>query len=352
MYESVLRPLLFRLPAEPAHQLGLWGLGLLDLVPEYAAKLARERAAAPKLTQRIAGLTFPNPIGVAAGLDKNAEALPGLFACGFGFVEVGTVTPRPQDGNEAPRLFRLPEHHALINRMGFNNAGMDALASRLFEFQDRPGPVGVNLGKNKATPNAQAAEDYAAGARRLGPLADYLVVNLSSPNTPGLRELQEPAMLEGILRAVRAEVREEKPVFLKIAPDLTDEAIDAAVDVAISCDVDGLVCTNTTVGRPVDHEHNAERGGLSGKPLRDRATEVVRRVFRHTNGTMPIIGVGGVFSVDDAWEKICAGACLVQVYTGFIYEGPELPLRLKKGLTELVENAGLSSVSQAVGRDA
>jgi dihydroorotate dehydrogenase len=321
VYRGLLRPLLFRLDAETAHHAGLGTLALLEGMPALArAMRASTGADRPSLKRSVFGVEFPNPLGVAAGLDKNAEAVAGLFALGFGFVEVGTVTPKPQPGNDLPRLFRVPEHGAIINRMGFNNVGAAAVAAHLRELQWRPGPVGVNLGKNKATPLEGAHEDYATGAQVLARHADYLVVNLSSPNTPGLRSLQEPRALERILLATRAEAY-GKPVLLKLAPDLSDEALDAAVDVAVQCAAAGLIATNTTLARPFPH---AEAGGLSGKPLRARATEVVARCARR----LPTIGVGGVFSAEDVREKLAAGASLVQLYSGLIYEGPGLVKRL------------------------
>jgi dihydroorotate dehydrogenase len=352
MYESLVRPLLFRLPPELAHHLGLWSLGLMDLAPGLARWCRRRvRADRPVLEIRVAGLAFPNPLGLAAGLDKNGEAIVGLFSLGFGSVEVGTVTPRPQPGNPAPRLFRLPEHQALINRLGFNNAGMAAIGARLRELEWRPGPVGLNLGKNKDTPNEAAVDDYVACAQALSPLADYIAVNLSSPNTPGLRALQMPEALERLLTAVRRAVV-ARPLFLKIAPDLADEAVDAVVDVARACGADGLICTNTTITRPVAHPLAQEAGGLSGRPLFDRSTEVLRRAFRRTGGALPLVGVGGVFDGEDAWKKICAGASLVQLYTGFIYGGPGLPKRILDTLEDKVTKLGLTSIAGAVGRDA
>jgi dihydroorotate dehydrogenase len=351
VYESWLRPLLFRLDAELAHELGMGSLGLLDLSPAVAAWLRRNvRADRAALRSTVAGIDFPNPVGLAAGLDKNAEAIVGLLALGFGSVELGTVTPRPQPGNDKPRLFRLPEHEAVINRMGFNNLGMQAMAGRLRELEWRPAPIGVNLGKNKDTPNERAVEDYVAAARLLSGLADYVVVNLSSPNTPGLRALQEPKALEALLLAVRAEVR-GRPLFLKIAPDLGDEAVDAVVDVVRSCGVDGLVCTNTTITRPFEHPLAQEAGGLSGRPVAARSTEIIRRVFQRTQGQLPIIGVGGIFSGADAWQKICAGASLVQIYTGFIYRGPTMVRAVLDELEQQLTTAGLRSVQQAIGRD-
>jgi dihydroorotate dehydrogenase len=347
----LLRPLLFRLDAEVAHHVGMWGLSLAEIAPGVAA-LMRRRAKPERssLKVRIAGLDFPNPVGLAAGLDKNAEAIMGLFSLGFGSVEVGTVTPKAQPGNPRPRIFRLKEHEALINRLGFNNEGMNAMAGRLRELEWRPAPVGVNIGKNKDTPLESAVEDYVKCAELLSPLADYVVVNLSSPNTPGLRQLQEPEALAALLRAVRAHVK-GRPLFLKIAPDLGDEAIDAAVDVARDCATDGIICTNTTITRPVEHVLAAETGGLSGRPLFERSTEVVRRAFKRSGGALPIIGVGGILSGEDAWKKICAGASLVQIYSGFIYRGPALVTEILETLEEKLSELKLDSISKAVGRD-
>jgi dihydroorotate dehydrogenase len=324
----------------------------LKAMPVAMAKAWRSNARAerPALAMTVAGLTFPNPCGLAAGLDKNAEALVGLFGLGFGFVEVGTVTPRPQPGNPSPRLFRLPEHTALINRLGFNNEGMAAMKARLEALAWKPGPVGVNIGKNKDTPNERAVDDYAACAETVGPLGDYVVVNLSSPNTPNLRALQEPEALFAILSAVRAKLP-QKPLFLKIAPDLTDEAVDAAVDVARSTGISGLICTNTTITRPVEHPLSKEAGGLSGRPVFQRSTEVLRRAFRRGEGRLPLIGVGGVFDGDDAFAKVSAGASLVQVYTGFIYGGPGLPRRILDRLEARLSESGLTRLADAVGRD-
>ncbi|MBS1149896.1 MAG: pyrD, partial [Myxococcaceae bacterium] len=245
------RPALFALDAETAHHAAIWALSLFEGAPGLAAAVRRSiRADRALLSTQVGSLRFPNCVGLAAGLDKNAEAVAGLFGLGFGAVEIGTVTPRPQPGNPLPRLFRVPPEQALINRMGFNNDGAVAIAARLRELSFRPAPVGANLGKNKDTPLDQAATDYVLGAQQLAPVSDYLVVNLSSPNTPGLRTLQEPQVLERLLKAVRAAAGPAMPLWLKIAPDLTDEAVDAAVDVAIGCGLDALVATNTTLQRP------------------------------------------------------------------------------------------------------
>lgn len=352
MYTSLLRPLLFRFDAEAAHHAGIWGLSLAETAPGVAKWMrSRARPERSSLKTHVAGLDFPNPVGLGAGLDKNAEAMIGLFSLGFGAIEVGTVTPRAQPGNDKPRIFRIPEQQAVINRMGFNNEGMAQLAGRLRELTWRPAPVGVNIGKNKDTPNENAVDDYVACAKALSPLADYVVVNLSSPNTPGLRQLQEPEALSLLLMAVREHVV-GRPLFLKIAPDLGDEAIDAVVDVARAAGADGLICTNTTITRPFEHPTAKETGGLSGKPVFDRSTEVVRRAFKRSHGELPIIGVGGIFSGEDAWKKICAGASLVQIYTGFIYRGPELITEILDVLEEKLSQLGLDSISKAVGRDA
>ena len=347
------RPALFALDAETAHHAAIWALSLFDGAPGMAATVRRSiRADREVLSTQIGALRFPNCVGLAAGLDKNAQAVTGLFGLGFGAVEIGTVTPRAQPGNPQPRLFRVPTEHALINRMGFNNDGAAAVAARLRELKFRPAPVGANLGKNKDTPIEQATEDYVIAAQRLAPVADYLVVNLSSPNTPGLRTLQEPQALERLLTAVRRAAGPELPLWLKIAPDLADEAVDAAVDIAIGCGFDALIATNTTLQRPFFHPLSGEAGGLSGAPLRQRSTEVVRRAFLRARGRLPIVGVGGIFSGADAWEKIRAGACFVQLYTGFIYGGPMMVKQVLDDLEVLAAKAGIARLADAVGLDA
>lgn len=350
MYEALLRPLLFRLPPETAHHAALWALSLAEGAPSLARwNRRRVHADNPSLKVKLAGLEFPNPVGIAAGLDKNGEAMTGLYALGAGFIEVGTVTPRPQDGNPHPRLFRIPSEQALINRMGFNNLGAQALAGRLREQTWRPGPLGVNLGKNRDTPLEKATDDYVALAAILGPLADYVVLNLSSPNTPGLRKLQEASALRALLTAVRAALP-ETPLFLKIAPDLTDDAVREVVEVVIDCQLDALIATNTTLARDIQHPLAAEAGGLSGRPLKQRSTEVIRVAFSHAKGALPIIGVGGIASADDAWEKIQAGASLVQVYSGLVYRGPGLIAEIIDGLDRRVRESGLSHIAAAVGK--
>ena len=351
----LLRALLFLLPAEWAHHLGLVALELLGEARGLARWLrqrATRGAATVDLSTTVAGLRFPNCIGLAAGLDKDASAAEGLYALGFGALEVGTVTPRPQPGNPTPRLFRLPSHGALINRMGFNNRGAAEMAARLRELQWRPAPLGINLGKNKDTPLEHATEDYLACVDALARYADYVVINASSPNTPGLRALQAPEVLAGLLKAVKARLPAGQPLLLKIAPDLAPEAVDAIVDVALASGADGLVATNTTVTRPFEHPLAQEAGGLSGAPVKDPSTAVIRRAYVRSGGKLPILGVGGVRSAEDAWEKLRAGASLVQVYTGLVYEGPGLVRDILDGIAERMKAGGHASIAEIVGRDA
>ncbi len=303
---------------------------------------------------RSAGLALAHPVGLAAGLDKDGHAVSGLFALGFAAVEVGTVTPRPQAGNSGPRLFRLPAHGALINRLGFNNAGADAAAAHLRAAQWRPGPLGINIGKNKETPLEDAAEDYLACVSALAPYADYLVVNASSPNTPLLRQLQQPELLAALLAAVRARmevVAPGRPLFLKIAPDLAPEAVDAVVDVALEAGAAGLIATNTTITRPFAHPLASLEGGLSGRPLRGLATETLRRAARRADGRLALWGVGGVATAEDVYERLRAGASVVQLYTALVYQGPSLVHRLLQGLEALLKRDGFGRLQDAIGAD-
>ncbi len=327
MYD-LLRPLLFALNPETAHDLTLYGLGVAQR-SGFAHWIARPPAALPV---RVLGIDFPNPVGLAAGLDKNADYLDALAALGFGFIEVGTVTPRPQAGNPKPRLFRLPAHEALINRLGFNNAGIDALV-RNVERSSYGGVLGINLGKNRDTPNDKAADDYRLCMRRAYPLASYLTINISSPNTQGLRDLQEEEALRrfiGVLRedqeALAAQHGTRKPMLLKIAPDLDAAQMDAIAEVVTQAGVDGLICTNTTLDRQAVEGavHAAETGGLSGRPLRERAGEVLAGMRERVGSAMPIIGVGGIVEGADAADRMRMGADLVQIYSGMIYRGPRL----------------------------
>lgn len=293
----------------------------------------------PKLERTLWGITFPNPVGLAAGFDKDAKYIDPLACLGFGFIEIGTVTPRPQPGNPQPRLFRLPADQALINRMGFNNDGAIAAAQRLKGRKERV-IIGGNIGKNKDTANEMATADYEAGFRALYKDVDYFVVNVSSPNTPGLRALQdkEPLMeLLNRLQIINKELGHPKPILLKIAPDLTEGQLDDIISIVQTTGIQGLVATNTTIDRsnlttPTETVNNIGAGGLSGKPLRNRATEVIRYIHTKSNGRIPIIAVGGIFTAEDAREKLEAGASLVQVYTGFIYEGPAIAKKICTGL--------------------
>ena len=307
----------------------------------------------PILETRLWGRRFPNPIGMAAGYDKNAEAYRALLRLGFGFAEVGSVTPRPQPGNPKPRLFRLTEDRAVINRMGFNNDGVEAIARRLQGRGRLPGPLGINLGKNKDS--ADAAADYVRGVQVLGPYADYLVINVSSPNTPGLRALQgrEPlaALIEAVKRARHDACPEMPPLLVKIAPDLQPEDKHDIAAVALESGIDGLIVSNTTIARPpsLRSAHRAEAGGLSGAPLFQPSTALLAEMYRLTQGRLALVGVGGVASGADAYAKIRAGASLVQLYSALVYEGPGLVGRIKRELAQALRRDGFSSLSQAVG---
>jgi dihydroorotate dehydrogenase len=345
----LIRPLLRALPAEAAHRLTLCALasGLGGVVA------GRGNHDPPSLAQRLWGRDFPNPIGVAAGFDKDAQVPDALLRLGCGFAETGTVTPRPQPGNPKPRIFRLYEDAAVINRMGFNSRGLAPTLARL-RRRARAGIVGVNLGKNRDS--TDAATDYLEGVRRVGPLADYFVINVSSPNTPGLRDLQRRDILDDLLRrlvAARDESAPGVPLLVKIAPDLTpDERADIAA-VAVPCGVDGVVVANTTVARPPSLQSRAarEQGGLSGEPLFALSTALLGEIYRLTEGKLPLIGVGGIAGADDAYAKIRAGASLVQLYTALVFQGPALIGRVKRGLVELLRRDGYVNIADAVGAD-
>ena len=326
---SIARPFLFNLDAERAH-----GLGLKAIEAAYRSGLNPLLAARPKpLPTKAFGLTFPNPVGCAAGLDKDGAHVDALLGLGFGFVEVGTTTPRPQEGNPKPRMFRLPEHNAVINRLGFNNLGVDALVRNVSRARRKNGLLGINIGKNKDTHNEDAAEDYLYCLERVYPLADYITVNISSPNTAGLRELQEEQQLRRLVGELReaqerlgAQHGKRVPMLVKIAPDLSDDDIDACARVLSDLQVDGVIATNTTVDRlPVEgHPLAKEAGGLSGAPLYGKSTAVLRRMRGRLDDSIPMIGVGGITRGADAAGKITAGALMVQFYTGLVYRGPQL----------------------------
>jgi len=368
-YRTFLRPWLFAQESEAIHDQTMRNLA-------WASRHAAVREGlealygAPRLPIDLLGLHFPNPVGLAAGMDKQAAAVPIWPALGFGFAELGGVTALAQPGNPAPRMFRAVAEEALVNRMGFNNPGAEAFARQLETWRTLglwpKHPVGVNLGKSKITPLENAAYDYRQSFERLHALADFFVVNVSSPNTPNLRQLQDKAALDEILAALQEAQSQihasetgkpstsAKPILVKVAPDLSFEALDEILGLVEPRKVAGIVATNTTIARPESRDPYCRRvfeetGGLSGKPLRQRSTEIIRYLFRQTNGRLPIIGVGGIFNADDAWEKITAGASLIQVYTGMVYEGPGLAKALVTGLQEKLSRLGFKSLLQAVG---
>jgi dihydroorotate dehydrogenase len=345
---SAIKPVLWRLDPERAHHLALWALAR-NLVP------AATEPDDPRLSVTALGRRFANPIGLAAGFDKDARVWRQAGRLGFGFVEVGSVTPRPQSGNPQPRLFRLEQDRAVINRMGFNNAGVEAMAARL-AARPRDGILGINLGKNKET--GDAAADYEIGARRLGPLADYMVINVSSPNTPGLRALQGKAPLAALIARTHQALVEAcganpPPLLLKIAPDLTSQDLADIAEVALESRLAGLIATNTTIARPsgLEARQASQGGGLSGRPLFEPSTRILRELYRLTQGRLPIIGVGGVASGADAYAKLRAGATLVQLYSALVFEGPGLVRRIKRELLDCLDRDGLRTMDQAVGLD-
>lgn len=352
---SLLRPLLFALDPEHAHELTLQALrapgSTIVLRTLYGARV-------PSLPVDCMGLRFPNPLGLAAGLDKQAAVVGGVAALGFGFLELGTVTPRPQPGNPRPRLFRLPQAAALINRMGFNSGGLEPFLANLARAP-RPVPLGINIGKNKDTPAEHALDDYLTGLRAVYAHADYVAVNISSPNTPGLRALQEETALAELLaglKELQAQLADSHgryvPIALKIAPDLDDEAVDGIARLLLEHRVDAVIATNTTITRPgLEREPPAqEAGGLSGRPLRPLATAVIARLHRTLYGRIPIIGVGGIESAEDAWEKLVAGADLLQLYAALIYRGPAVVRTIVAGLQDRADRLGGGDLGTAVAR--
>lgn len=373
LYRTVVRPVLFAQDSEAIHNLTINALGRISKAP-LACEALGTFFEASRLPVRLWGYTFPNPVGLAAGMDKEAEALPAWESLGFGFAELGAVTWHPQPGNSPPRVFRAIEDEALVNRMGFNNGGAEMMATKLATWKAEgrypQHPVGMNLGKSKITPLDKAPDDYAKSFEVLWPYLDFFVVNVSSPNTPNLRHLQDKTALDEILVAMQAVNRrlanqhstsdgpafQPKPILIKIAPDLTFEAIDDILSLVQPRAIAGIVATNTTIGRPAATDEHlrkiySEAGGLSGKPLRLRSTEVVRFLSRRTQGNLPIIGVGGIFTAEDAWEKVTAGARLVQIYTGLVYEGPGIAKKIVDGLQQKLEGLGLTCLEQAVGLD-
>ncbi|RVX45418.1 dihydroorotate oxidase A [Nonomuraea polychroma] len=350
MYRLVFTQVLRRFDAEAVHHLTVSALALLARLPLVKRLLHRALAPHdPVLRVSAFGVHFPGPLGLAAGFDKDAACAEAIAALGFGHVEVGTITAHAQPGNPRPRLFRLTKEHALINRMGFNNAGAAAAARRLRRARGVPVVVGVNIGKTKVVPESEAAADYVTSAKALAPLADYLVVNVSSPNTPGLRNLQAVSLLRPLLTAVK-EVADNTPrrtpLLVKIAPDLADEDVDAVADLALELGLDGIIATNTTI------KHTGETGGLSGRPLKGRSLEVLRRLRARVGDRLTLVSAGGVEDEDDVWERLLAGATLVQGYTGWIYGGPLWAARIHRRLARRARRHGLKSITEAIGRTA
>lgn len=345
----LIRPLLFALPSETAHRLAHRTGELVQDTPIEAALHRRYGVRDERLAVDAFGRSFPSPLGVAAGFDKNAR-IPGVLASlGFGHVEIGAVTARPQAGNPRPRMFRLREDRAIINRMGFNNEGADRVGRRLAARPEPPVPLGVNLGKSKGVPAEAAPVDYRYSYERLASHGDFFVVNVSSPNTPGLRELQERDRLDRIVTALRDAGAD--PLLVKLSPDLADGAIEEVIEVVDDRDLDGVVATNTTVDRPAEltDPRQAEEGGLSGRPIERRSTEVVRFVAERVD--VPVIGVGGIFTAEDAYRKILAGASLVQLYTGIVYRGPGVARDINEGLLDLLDRDGYDRIDEAIGAE-
>jgi dihydroorotate dehydrogenase len=344
-YRGLLRPTLFSLDAETAHHLTLSMLSMMPPLPVAADP--------PELRSTLWQLEFSNPIGLAAGMDKDAIAIGAWQSLGFGFAELGTITPRAQPGNPKPRVFRLPAQHALINRLGFPSQGMEAVAPRIEKVRRARTRIrlALNFGPNKDTPVEQVAADYAALMARLGTLADFIVINVSSPNTPGLRNWQSPEKMRELFAAMDevSTGARRPPMLLKVAPDLDDATLDSICDTAMALRLDGMVVCNTTLKREEVGVSSAEQGGLSGRPLRDLARDRIASVYRRTEGKLPIIGVGGIMNAEDAFAHIKAGASLVELYTGLIYGGPALIASMKKGLPNLLRREGFRSISEAVG---
>jgi dihydroorotate dehydrogenase len=352
MLYDALKPWLFRMDPEQAHERMMTLLRTAQALPGGEG-LARSLWGGTEagLETEVLGLKFNNPIGLAAGFDKDGKVVSMMGSLGFGFVEVGSVTLRPQPGNPKPRIFRLPEHDALINRLGFNSEGAEVVKQRLKTTSKSSFPLGINLGLNKDCPHDKAPEEYAQTFKMIEPYGDYFVVNVSSPNTAGLRDLQERIHLERILSAIQSENAAKKPLLVKLSPDLHDETLTTLVDLVMKT-ASGVIATNTTIARPgIPSDEQERRGGLSGAPLRARSTELIRKIRKLTKGALPIIGVGGVFTGGDAYEKIKAGASLVQLYTGLVYRGPDTPRRIQRELLAWLKKDGFKSVADAVGAE-
>jgi len=372
-YKSIIRPIFFRFDPEKVHDFTIRCLGIVAQ-NQLVCSVLKKIFAPDEMPVNLFGLHFPNPVGLAAGMDKNCDAIPIWEALGFGFAEMGAVTALAQPGNPKPRIFRIIPEQAIINRMGFNNKGADEIAAKLSQF-NRSGfktkiPLGINLGKSRIVPLQGAPKDYETTFCKLWEFFDFFVVNVSSPNTPNLRLLQNKENLREILHTLTSANKSlaekhsstgnsgttarPKPILVKIAPDLSYEAIEEALAICFECDIAGIVATNTTITRPSSSNPYVskiykEEGGLSGRPLKDRSTEIIRFIYKKTGGKLPIIGVGGIFTPQDAWEKIAAGASLIQVYTGMIYEGPSIAKSIVTGLRKILDNQGIKDIKDAVG---
>lgn len=367
LYRNIVRPIAFRFDPEHAHRLATAYMRIITEVPGIKALFRKTLARKfGNLSSTVAGIRFPGPVGMGAGFDKNGLLYPSLAAMGFDFIESGTFTAHPQEGNPLPRIFRYPKYSALVNRMGFNNPGVDIVRKDLAS-QKRSVPRGINIGKSKVAPLEFASLDYLQSLRTVGEFGDYITVNVSSPNTPGLRTLQKKEHIAGLLRDLRSASLEipgtpifadpestwakkdsGRPLFVKVAPDLNMDELFAIVDAAVESDLDGIIISNTTLDHSIIPSRIDESGGLSGKPLREKSTAMIRDVFEYAGGRLAIIGVGGIFSAEDAMEKILAGASLIQIYTGYIYEGPTLPQRIRSGLNRYCQSSG-KNLTQLVG---
>jgi dihydroorotate dehydrogenase len=365
LYRTILRPAVFLQDSEKAHN-RMISIFSRASRSRLMMSLLGNLYSSPELPTKVFDLEFPNPLGIAAGIDKNGQAVPAWQAIGFGFSEIGGVTLHEQLGNPKPRMFRATFERALVNRMGFNNLGANSVLDKLKDFKNRglwpESPVGINLGKSKITPLKKAPEDYAGSLELLWNHADFFVINVSSPNTLGLRELQQAEHLESILnqcqktnnKCSKKEGRDPKPLLVKIAPELDDDYLKDIIKLIQKFDLNGIVATNTTIQRPETMNNKSkkifdEQGGLSGLPLKDRSTDMIRKIYKISEGNIPIIGVGGIFTADDAWEKITAGASLIQLYTGLVFEGPGIAKNIISGLKKRVKDEGLNSISEAVG---
>tara|TARA_B100001123_G_scaffold445718_1_gene598044 strand:+ start:86 stop:1201 length:1116 start_codon:yes stop_codon:yes gene_type:complete len=365
LYRKILRPAVFLQDSEKAHSRFL---SLLSMVSKsrFLSSIFGNLYGSPELPVRLFGIDFPNPLGIAAGMDKNGDAVPAWQSIGFGFSEIGGVTLHDQIGNPRPRMFRATAERALVNRMGFNNIGAELVYDKLSYWKEKslwPGaPIGINLGKSKITALKDAPRDYSGSIKILWDHADFFVINVSSPNTEGLRDLQQPKYLDSIFKECQ-KVNQEcsefrgkdlKPLMIKIAPELDENQLQSIIELVPKNNIQGLIATNTTTHRPETTDKNSksiykQNGGLSGLPLRDRSTEMIRKIYKMTDGKVPIVGVGGVFTANDAWDKITAGASLIQLYTGLVFQGPGIARNIVTGLAKKVRYSGFKNISEAVG---